>query len=579
MTDIIKIGDDEIRLSSNLDEYSFGKTNYETIIAQQGVFFDGKDFSSWSFSEVKSFDVEGKSQRIVFYCGKNPFSSKAKTLLEIFEQAENDDSEKKAASLFSAVKATCNALTVAAKSNKKIPMVGAGGIIIEENDSSDCSDRNLKALFLPQELFVVSANGLSQNDFHRLHSGWINQTIYDLPAVCFERAVITYRLLCQKLPYPCCDQTERNADILDGKFLPVQMRVKNIDEKLARAINKALKLNSNSVNVPGKKQKGKKNEDLTPDADFPENLLREAFELSRNQRKNPPEKEFFEKAEIYERNRDAKIRTKRKIRRNSAAIAVFLVVGAIIFSLIMNSVQTSRNSETSLGLTPEQTALGYFYGVNTKDTVLLANFTKGRKTQKYVDTVSQIYVLDKQRHVYEKDNGFASPENWLLFSTNLEKYSNSGIFGVTNLKINGVPVEIQINLPKKKSKPEPVKTENGAPIENKTQTKLRAEYFHIHSEGENNQFIVEKVFEDFTLTFERNRWLITEISTETATVPVSSIGFKNDYFNQLAINDGDVIAAAENLREKYVWLPTKAALQTEKERLQKESENPFYMFQ
>lgn len=579
MTNIIKIESGEIRLSSNLDEYSFGKTNYESIITQEGAFFDGNDFSPWSFSGVKSYNVKEKSQRIVFYCGKNPFSDNAKTLLELFEKAENDNSKENASNLFCAVKAVCNALTFAARLNKKIPLIGAGGIIIEEKNSSDISDNNLKVLFLPQELFVISANGFSQKEFHKLHLGWVNQTVYDLPAICFERAVIIYRLLCQKFPYDCIEQVERNADILDCKFLPIQFCIKNINKELAAAINKALKLNSNSVNIPGKRQKGKKSEDLTPVADFPLNLLQEAFELSQNQKENPPEKEFFEKAENYERNQNTKIKTKRNIRRNSAVISVVLVISVILFFLVMNSVQTSRNSETSIGLTSEQTVLGYFYGVNTKDTVLLTNLVKGRKAQKYVDTVSQIYVLDKQRHVYEKDNGFAVPENWLLFSTDLEKYSNSGIFGITNLKIDDKPFEIQISLPKKKSNPVPIKTENGEIVENKMQTVHRAEYFHIHSEGENNQFIVEKVFEDFTLTFEKNRWVITNISTESMPVPVSSVGFKNDYFNQLAINNGDVIVAVENLREKYPWLPTKAALQTEKDRIQNEIENPFAMFQ
>ena len=110
------------------------------------------------------------------------------------------------------------------------------------------------------------------------------------------------------------------------------------------------------------------------------------------------------------------------------------------------------------------------------------------------------------------------------------------------------------------------------------QTVRHVEYYLIHSEGENNQFIVEKVFEDFTLTFKKNRWLITDISTETVTVPVSSITFKNDYFNQLAITEKNVITAVENLREKYPWLPTQKALETEDKRLQTKAEDIFSAF-
>lgn len=576
MAKLITISGNELRLSSNLDEYSFGKTNYESIITQTGLIYSDEGFSLWSFSDVKSYNIEENDQRIVFYCAENPFSSNTHTLLELFENAEKTESKKDYDILFCAVKLVCKALTDAALSSKNIPAIGAGGILVEIPENLNEEDG--KVLFLPEGLFTASANSLSAQEYAQNHLGWINQTIYDLPAICFQRAVIVYRFLTQKFPYPCENQVERNADILDSKFLPLQMCIKNIDKDFAQTVNNALKLNSNSVNIPGKKQKGKTSEDLTPTADFPLDLLQNAYNLSYEQRKNPPEKEFFEKAETYQKTQDSKIKAKRRIRRNSAVILVGLVLAVIFGSLIANSIQTSRNSETSIGLTSTETVLGYFYGVNSKDTVMLTNLVNGRKPQKHVDTVSQIYVLDKQRHVYENDNGFATPENWLLYSTTMERYANSGIYGVTNLKIDGEPVEIQISLPKKKDKPTPIQTENNLPVENKMQTVHRAEYFLIHSEGENNQFIVEKVFEDFTLTFQKNRWVITDISTESVTVPVSSITFKNDYFNQLAVTNKNVIEAVENLRGKYPWLPTKAALENEDKRLQAKAEDIFSAF-
>ena len=63
-----------------------------------------------------------------------------------------------------------------------------------------------------------------------------------------------------------------------------------------------------------------------------------------------------------------------------------------------------------------------------------------------------------------------------------------------------------------------------------------------------------------------------------AMVPVSSITFKNDYFNQLAVANKNVIEAVENLREKYPWLPTQKALATENKRLQTKAEDIFSAF-
>ena len=109
---IVSIADDELRLCSNLDEYIFGKTNYDSIVSQEAYIFDGKNFSVWNFEEVKSFNVEGKTERIVFYCGKNPLSSNAKTLLEYFDEGGE--------ALYKAVYAVCEALTAAAKNGNKI---------------------------------------------------------------------------------------------------------------------------------------------------------------------------------------------------------------------------------------------------------------------------------------------------------------------------------------------------------------------------------------------------------------------------------------------------------------------------
>ena len=81
MKNIVLINDNEIRLNSLMDEVSFGKTNYDSIITQQGIIASGRflnnkyDFSlsSWNFSDVKSFQTEDSDKRFVFYCGNADF--------------------------------------------------------------------------------------------------------------------------------------------------------------------------------------------------------------------------------------------------------------------------------------------------------------------------------------------------------------------------------------------------------------------------------------------------------------------------------------------------------------------------
>ena len=551
MKELITISDGELRLTSNLDEYSFGKTNYDSIVTQEGLLFDGKNFTSWTFSDVKSFEDPDRKERIVFYCGKNPLSSQAKTLAAFYKQ---DDEES-----LKAVKAVCQAYQIAAKSKLEFPIMGAGGILV------DLSKNETKILFLPQGLYKNTVSGLSASDYYEEEGAWINQTIYNLPAICFERAVFVYKLLTGSFPYANIDQIERNADILDQNFLPLEMAIDGIDLQLAKEVNKALKLNSNVVNIPGKKKKGKNSEDLKPNPDFPMELLDQAWKLSKEQKAKIKNTDFEEKAQTYMKRKKSQIRTKRRIRRNTAKIGVGIALAIVLATIISNTIQTNQGQYYTKGLTSTQTIQAFFMGINAKDVTMISNFVKGKTPQNYVDMVSQIYVLSKQRKIYDKDNGFASPENWLLFSTNAEKYDMSGLYGVTQLKIDGTAYPINVKVYKKNQKPEAVTQEGDILLKDKDQSVRKVEYYLLHSEGENFNIVVEKITDIFTLTYKKDRWIITDISSSSESVKVKPLVFKNDYLNQLILTNGDVIKAVDQLRLSYDWLPGKTELEMEKE--------------
>ena len=544
---LIELYEKEIRLNSHLDEYSFGKTNYDSILAQEGIFWDGENFEPWSFSDVQSFNVEDRSERIVFYCGKNPLSGQAKTLQEYL--AAGGENALKAA------KAVIQLLTQAAKDEENIPVIGAGGILV------DISESLPKVLILPENLFKYAANALSPEEYTQAHEGWINQTINGLPAICFLRSCIAYHLIAGRLPYPSTNGVERNADILDRNFLPLELCLQGVNPKLAVSVNRALKLNSNVVNVPGKKQKGKSSEDLTPEADFPLELLDKAFELSK--KTEIADKDFEEKVAAYKKSQASRIKASRNIRRNSSLIITAAIVLAVLVIITINTIKTRNSELTTKGLTSIQTIQGYFQGVNSKDTTMLMNFAKGKKAQQQIDIVSQIYVMHKQRLAYNKDNGYANPESWLLLATNQERWEKTGIYGVTNLKIDGLPYELDVKVYQKDEKPEAVTKEGNITLQKGDFSVHGVDFYLLHSEGEDFGFVVEKVHEDITLTYKKDRWVITNIETESNTLPVSNKKFKADYWNAVAENGGDVLKALPQLRQKYEWLPSDAAMKAE----------------
>ena len=556
---LLTIENNELRLCTNLDEYTFGKTAHDAVLSQEGVIFDGKNFRQWTFEEVKSYDVEkeGRQERLVFYCAANPLGegANAKTLAQIYEEG----GEKALA----AVHAVCNALTAAAKDGNTIPMVGAGGIMVDGE----------KVLFAPQSLFTYAINTLPPEEAVSLQHGFLNETISGLPALCFERAAVIYKLLTKNVPFSATDSIARNADIFDHNFLPIEYCVNGIDLELAALINNSLRLTSTEVNVPGKKKKGKSSEDLSPEADFPIEKLDDAYKLSLN---SDSDKDFEEKVSAYKKSQTSKINTKRKIKRNSTTIAVIIAIALVVVVASINTAKTRGEDYTSVGLTSTETIRAYMNGVNDKDTMLLSDFGHGKEAGNFGDMVSRIYVMHKQRLAYGNDNGFAYPSNWLFYITDEKRYSHSGVYGITNLKIDGKAQELNVELHKKNEKVPPLTKEGNVSLENNSNSVHKVEYYLIYTEGENADFMVNKVISTYTLTYKKNRWVITDMTDEKIQpLNVDCEKFKNDYFSQIEQTEGDVMKATDNLRSKYEWLPEKDAMQREHDQIEYYMTHPY----
>lgn len=567
---LVKIEDKEIRLNSRLTETAFEKNDYSSLITQTGIlakcdsYSEGKyhfSFKNWNFESVKSFELENFSERFVFYCGKSTgFSKKAKTLTEFLESENKDES-------FEAGFAIISLLTQAAKENVKLPLNGGGGILIElKGDKTS-------VLFLPENLFKYSVAGLPPADFSSLYGNWLNQTIYDLPALCFFRGVIAYKILSNKFPYPNENQTERNADILDRNFLPMELTVNGIDKNLANEIDKSLKLNSNVVNIPGKKKKGKSSEDLTPSAEFPLELLY----ANKNQKTENriSEEEFAQKAENYLKNKKSQVLLKRRIRRNSTKIIIGGVVAVFVVIVTLNFVRTRQEEYISKGMTSVQTVQTFLNGINEKDTLTLSNITKGHEAQKVVDSVSQIYVAGKQREVYSKDNGFGDWVSWLFFSKDAESMNKAGLYAISLPKIDGRPVELKNCAFMRNEKPEAVTQENGITLEDGAKSVHKAEYLLFHTEGEFNEIQMDSIVQIYTLTYKKNSWFITDIDFESKQLEFNSTAFKNDFLTALIRCDKNIVNAVEQLRISYDFLPSKEILEKEQARQNELLINPF----
>ena len=422
-----------------------------------------------------------------------------------------------------------------------------------------------KVLFLPENLYKYSVGGLSPMEYATIQGCWLNLTLKGLPAICFNRAVIAYKMLTGRFPYESSDTLIYNADILDHNFLPIDLCINGINPELAKEINKGLKLNANVVSIPGKKQKGKSSEDLTPTPEFPLSLLY-SFKSTSLKSKISNE-EFEEKSTAYLKKMHSYVKTKRLLRRNKATIIIICCV-LLTLGIIGNSMyKTSQDNYTSKGLTSTQTLEGFYWGINNKDTVVVGDFSRGKEMRGYSDSISQIYVISKQRQSYYQDQGFQTMEEWLFWSTTPEKEAKTGIYGITNLSIDGEPTDLDVKMYKNKDKPLPITEEKGIKLEKGSKSIHRAQYYLVYTEGEHNDIFVKYIEETATLTYKNDRWFVTDIDTEETPLRINSQEFKQDYFDMLQKNDTNIINSTEKLRFRYPWLPTKQSMIQEQNRL------------
>ena len=578
MKNVVSITDGEIRLCSGLDEYKFGKTNFNSIVTEEGIIAtcDSKDgeplhfsFEKWTFAEIKSFEVEGFDERIVFYCNKNPLTKNAQTLLDLYakcgtSQATTTDKDN----MYLASLAYCTILTQAANGEVELPLNGSGGVLVDGIDSA----KKLKLLFLPQNIFKYSIAGLSAVEQADLHNCWINPSLHDLPAICFTRSCVAYKMLTGRYPYPSADNLTRNADLLDRNFLPLELSINGINKELAAAVNNGLKLNSNSVNIPGKKAKGKRSEDLVPQKDFPLELLANAKE---NLSTNLSDEAFEEKVNSYKKLQNSKVKTKRTLRRNTTAFLAGLIALVVVIIYARSSYISYLNDYTTKGLTSVQTIQTFFKGINTLDIPLMQTFVNGKSANRYLDSVSNVYVISKQRQSNGDDNGFQKPARFFVMLTNSSMLSMIGLYGVTNVKIDGKQYDEYIDLKLNKEHPEIITQEQGVTINKGDKSVHSVEYYTLHSEGTNNDIYVTKNKDTFTLTFKKNKWIITDIETSQTDISLDSDLFKSEYFNLIIQNDGDAVKTINQMSFKYDFLPTEKEMTVEKKAFEDYLNDPY----
>lgn len=526
----------EIFLSSGLSQEAFGKTNLGSLINEKGLlvaFGASVEVTSWTFEKTFLGD-----DGIVYFSGAIEDSGD----FELFSLSDIlDFGDEKIELKRLAVFALSKFLTGCILEERKIPVIGFGGVYFVVSESASNVPEIKKIIFLPEEIFARCAACQDEKTMARLIGKSAKKGLEGEGATAFLRAASIYKLFSKEDAYNNEKQNERNIDMLDGKFLPLSLANPNVPKTISDAVDSGLKINAGFVT----KSKSTKKRETDAIKKFPvEELLKlKTEDFSKNENFN------FEVAKKFLKKQNATIGLKRFVRRNKNRILVALAAVVVALYVFNSFYKTNLELATSIGSTPEETAKILYQGINTADVTIVQEVAKGRKIKDLETMIVGIRVNQKSRQAMEEFGGNCTTEEWLL----KKGKSKFWLYGITNLEINGEKTVLPDDYPRRKDKREPLATPE------LDETSINSKYFIVNSESDYRINVIENN-ETLTLKWKKNRWIITEIESKATQKMYETKKLKEDYIKALEENGDDVKKATAAISEKYNWLPVMSSV-------------------
>ncbi len=492
----------EILFDTGMTPDVFSKTRFVERIREKGyVASREKDawmYEDWSFSEAVSRETSGN----VFLKGS---AFKGCTLGQILESSDDER-------IFKAICAVCESM--------KNP-IGAEGIYISENMD--------KILYLPEKFYEASSHALGEKDFANVYGYYVNDNLHSKKSCNFTKAVLAYLLFSKHFPFEAESTKNRNEDVRDGNFMPVEYMANGICKKLSDFIDCALS--------------GK-------DADFDFSNLADMYGKFCEKKFSELEmQEFDRKREKFLSCKEKKTAARRWIRKRQTFIAASLISLLVVGFIAAVLHSESLNKPTTKSLTSLETVEMFYSAVNTLN-IDAAHISSTKELDGYVEVLSNMFISAKGRAMYDINAETESPASWFE-----KRNPVRNIYGITQFFVDGRNEEIYFEGPRRNTNPKIIHEENGKIVEDNLKKKYAVVYYILDSSGDDLLTVI-KQSDSVELTFCKDKWKISSLepSQEIRTMKYSE--FQDDFVKALEETSKDGFKSLEIMRKKYDFLPT-----------------------
>lgn len=573
-------------LDTSMNAAAFTKARMAERLSENGWLAEKSDgiwkFSPWYFTATRqqkcydeSLSMAARLARQTILLEGEAFSGK--TLKALFDlNFSKELGETEISFVTYAAAKTCAVLEEAARQNIDLYNIGAGGIFI----SADYQ----KIIFLPKSLFENSIQCAGTQAAAEYNGYFVNPVLKDRAAINFTQSVIAYRMLTGSYPFEENNPTNRNWDILDNNYIPLRNKVWALDDKLSFFVDNALQRKGKIVGH-GKK-KGEKKRSIsekissvvTNDNEkevvrekqivylsFPlENLYKETGLTANGEipagghvsaviRKSTVSPDQFEKKAAAQ-NRVIKSRVERIrwFRRNKVALIIAACIFVVGIGVALTCVSTYMRRPTSKSLTSFETVAMFYSGLNQLDVTAVQACSTKNGGNNFISLINDTYISTKTQSNYNTREICVSPAEWFCYNYD----GNYNIFGVSQLRIDGVNASTFFKGPAKKKKPQPLTKEYGSSVANGATKNYIAKYYLVTYENKESITVFEQA-DEVHLLFYNDRWIINSvIPHEISRKDLNRESFVNDFKIAWEKSSCDPKKTAELLRNDYNWLPT-----------------------
>ena len=372
------------------------------------------------------------------------------------------------------------------------------------------------------------------------------------------RAVSFYLALRGAFPFEENDISRRQEDIYDENFLPLCQGLEDKEKSALFSIDSALRLKIAEKITVGKRiiTDIKSQAKIQKKIRSAENFNEENFCQLLSQEKSGQLHYDSKKILRFKKNQKIKIQGKRFLRRNKNRILVILAVIFMGSWWLSGFLKENAKLISSLSLTSSQTTAALYKTIHDCSASNLQEIIKGRDTKDLMLKISGYFVSQRQRLEVSPDNKTVKPEEWFFYKKN----SVNWMFGITNLRIDGVKYPVNGVFPVKKDKVLPLKEENGVTLKKGDEVTHQAQYYLI-SQSE-SRIQIEKIDDLVKLRWNGKKWQVVKVDGKKKVNFVKVKDFINEYYTAKDKYDGEktenqspIRLAVQELSQKYSWLP------------------------